>query len=165
MANVTVTPGHSGPIEVLVQVEDADEKPLAVDALLVTLSNPDKQIALVTAAAERVAADSWRVRLTVAESGKWPLSLGIELAKNDRVDIAAPILIKGRAVGDERVRTVPRYCVVNSTTAIAIDSPIAHTVSVVDRTPIARNAPAKVMMMGVAVSRPNCASLIGFRPH
>jgi periplasmic copper chaperone A len=94
MANVTVTPGRSGPIEVLVQIEDADEKPLAVDALSVTLSNPDKQIAPVTAAAERVAADSWRVRLTAAESGKWSLSLGIDIAKNDRIDIAAPILIE-----------------------------------------------------------------------
>jgi hypothetical protein len=41
-----------------------------------------------------VAADSWRVRLTAAASGKWSLSLGIDLAKNDRVDIAAPILIE-----------------------------------------------------------------------
>lgn len=94
MANVTVTPGRSGPVEVLVQIEDADEKPLSVDALSVTLSNPDKKIAPVTAAAERVAADSWRVRLTAAESGKWSLSLGIDIAKNDRVDIAAPILIE-----------------------------------------------------------------------
>jgi copper(I)-binding protein len=94
MANVTVSPGRSGPIEVLVQIEDADEKPLAVDALSVTLSNPDKDIAPVTAAAERVAADSWRVRLTAAASGKWSLALGIDLAKDDRVDIAAPILIE-----------------------------------------------------------------------
>ena len=94
MANITVSPGRSGPVEVLVQLEDGDEKPLAVDALSVTLSNPDKGIAPVTATAERVAADSWRVRLTAAASGKWSLSLGIDLAKDDRVDIAAPILIE-----------------------------------------------------------------------
>jgi len=93
MANITVSPGRSGPVEVLVQLEDGDEKPLAVDALSVTLSNPDKGIAPVTATTERVAADSWRVRLTAAASGKWSLSLGIDLAKDDRVDIAAPILI------------------------------------------------------------------------
>jgi copper(I)-binding protein len=94
MANITVSPGRSGPVEVLVQLEDGDEKPLAADALSVTLSNPDKGIAPVTATAERVAADSWRVRLTAAASGKWSLSLGIDLAKDDRVDIAAPILIE-----------------------------------------------------------------------
>lgn len=94
MANVTISPGRSGPVEVLVQLEDADEKPLTVDALSVTLSNPEKTIGPVTAAAERVTADSWRVRLTAAASGKWSLSLGIDLAKDDRVDIAAPILIE-----------------------------------------------------------------------
>jgi periplasmic copper chaperone A len=94
MANITVSPGRSGPVEVLVQLEDSDEKPLAADALSVTLSNPDKGIAPVSATAERVAADSWRVRLTAAVSGKWSLSLGIDLAKDDRVDIAAPILIE-----------------------------------------------------------------------
>ena len=94
MANITVSPGRSGPVEVLVQLEDGDEKPLAVDALSVTLSNADKGIAPVSAAAERVSADSWRVRLTAASSGKWSLSLGIDMAKDDRVDIAAPILIE-----------------------------------------------------------------------
>jgi copper(I)-binding protein len=94
MANITVSPGRSGPVEVLVQLEDGDEKPLTVDALSVTLSNPDKGIAPVSATAERLAADSWRVRLTAAASGKWSLSLGIDLAKDDRVDIAAPILIE-----------------------------------------------------------------------
>ena len=52
MANITVSPGRSGPIEVLVQLEDGDEKPLAVDALSVSLSNPDKGIAPVTATAD-----------------------------------------------------------------------------------------------------------------
>ena len=58
-----------------------------------TLSNPDKGIAPITATAERVAVDSWRVRLRRrrAGSGLW---LGIDLAKDDRVDIAAPILIE-----------------------------------------------------------------------
>jgi hypothetical protein len=69
MANITVSPGRSGPVEVLVQLEDGDEKPLAADALSVTLSNPDKGIAPVTATAERVAADSWRVHLTAAATG------------------------------------------------------------------------------------------------
>ncbi|MEH2614439.1 4Fe-4S binding protein [Bradyrhizobium sp. AZCC 1693] len=94
MANITVSPGRSGPVEVLVQLEDGDEKPLVADALSVTLSNPDKGIASVSATAERMGADSWRVRLTAAASGKWSLSLGIDLAKDDRVDIAAPILIE-----------------------------------------------------------------------
>jgi copper(I)-binding protein len=94
MADVTITPGRHGPVEVLVKLEDGDEKPLAVAALSVTLSNPDKNIAPVTAAAERVAADQWRVRMTAATTGRWSLSLGIDVKKDDRIDIAAPILIE-----------------------------------------------------------------------
>ncbi len=59
-----------------------------------TLSNPDKNIAPVTTAAERVAADQWRVRMTAASNGKWLLSLGIDMKQDDRSDIAAPILIE-----------------------------------------------------------------------
>jgi hypothetical protein len=55
MANVTISPGKSGPVEVLVQLEDAEERPLVAQALTVTLSNPDKQIAPLTAKADRIA--------------------------------------------------------------------------------------------------------------
>jgi copper(I)-binding protein len=94
MADVTVTPGRSGPVEVMVQLYDGDEQPLRVDALSVTLANPDKHIAPVTASAERIAADKWRVSMTTAASGRWSLALGIDMKKDDRVDIAAPILIE-----------------------------------------------------------------------
>lgn len=94
MANVTVSPGKRGPVEVLVQLEDADEKPLAAEALSVTLSNHETGVAPLTAEAERVSGDSWRVRMAAEASGKWSLSLGIAVGKNDRVDMAAPILIE-----------------------------------------------------------------------
>ena len=94
MANVTVTPGRSGPIEVLVQLEDVDEKPLGVDALSVMLINRDESVAPIATTAERVTKDSWRARMTAAAAGIWSLSLGIEVAKGDRVDIAAPIIIE-----------------------------------------------------------------------
>ena len=94
MADVTVTPGRSGPVEVLVQLYDGDEQPLSVDALSVTLANPDRNIAPVTASATRIAGDKWRVSMTTAASGKWSLALGIDMKKDDRIDIAAPILIE-----------------------------------------------------------------------
>ncbi|WP_271615232.1 copper chaperone PCu(A)C [Bradyrhizobium sp. CCBAU 51627] len=94
MADVTVTPGRSGPVDVLVQLYDGDEQPLSVDALSVTLANPDKAVAPITASATRIAADKWRVSMTTAVSGKWSLALGIDMKKDDRIDIAAPILIE-----------------------------------------------------------------------
>jgi hypothetical protein len=94
MANVTVSPGRSGPVEVLVELEDAAELPLAAQALSVTLSSPDNQIAPTTAKAVRVSDQTWKVRLSAAASGKWMLALGVEIAPGDRVDMAAPILIE-----------------------------------------------------------------------
>ena len=75
MANVTVSPGKRGPVEVLVQLEDTDEKPLAAEALSVTLSNHETGVAPLTAEAERVSGDGWRVRMAAEASGKWSLSL------------------------------------------------------------------------------------------
>lgn len=94
MADVTVTPGRHGPVEVVVQLQDGDERPLSIDALSVTLSNPDQGIAPVSAQAERVGADKWRVRVMAAAAGKWSLSLGIDVKRDDRIDIAAPIVIE-----------------------------------------------------------------------
>jgi copper(I)-binding protein len=93
MANVTVSPGRSGPVEVLVQLEDPEENPLAADGLSVTLSNPDRGIAPVTTIAERIASDTWHARMLVPEAGKWRLALCIAMTK-EKVEIAAPILIE-----------------------------------------------------------------------
>jgi hypothetical protein len=51
-------------------------------------------IAPVTAAAEPTASDRWRVSVPAAVTGKWVLALGIGITANDRVDIAAPVLIE-----------------------------------------------------------------------
>jgi copper(I)-binding protein len=94
MANVTVSPRREGMIDVFVELEDANEQPLAAEGLSVTLSNPEREIAPVTARAVRVSNDKWRARMPALAEGKWSLALGIEIRANDRVDIAAPILIE-----------------------------------------------------------------------
>ena len=94
MANVTVSPGRSGPVEVLVQLEDPEESPLAAEGLSVTLSNPDNGIAPITTTAERIASDTWRARMLVSMAGKWSLALRIAMTSKEKVEIAAPILIE-----------------------------------------------------------------------
>ena len=39
MANVTVSPGHTGPVNILIQLETVDELPLAAKAVSVTLTD------------------------------------------------------------------------------------------------------------------------------
>ena len=59
-----------------------------------TLANPDKGIAPVTATAEHVGHDKWMVRMDAPLSGRWSLDLGIRLSSTDGVNIEAPILIR-----------------------------------------------------------------------
>jgi copper(I)-binding protein len=95
MANITVSPGRAGPVEIAVQLEDGDERPLTTAAgVSVTLSNPDKDIAPVKAFASHAGGDKWVVRMDAPQSGNWTLALGIELSARDQVDIAAPIVIR-----------------------------------------------------------------------
>jgi hypothetical protein len=96
MANVTVSPIRSDAVAISIELENADELPLAAESLTVTLSNPDAGIAPIGAAAERTAGGKWRVSMPATVAGKWSLALGIDIATDDRVDIAAPILIGGR---------------------------------------------------------------------
>src|ERR1700758_3939566 len=93
MANVTVSPERECHVMVRIDLEDANEQPLIAQALFVTLSDSDQQIAPVTVAAERISADKWRARMPAASTGKGSLGLGIEMANNGWIDIAAPILI------------------------------------------------------------------------
>jgi hypothetical protein len=94
MANVVVSPIRSGQVMVAVDLENAEELPLTAQALAVTLSNLDTPAAPVTVEATRIASDKWRVSLPADSAGKWSLALGIQIAANDRVDIAAPVLIE-----------------------------------------------------------------------
>ncbi len=93
MANVVVSPIRAGRVTVSVDLENAEELPLAAEGLAITLSSADIPAAPVTAQATRIAADKWRVSLPADAAGKWSLALGIDIAANDRVDIAAPVLI------------------------------------------------------------------------
>jgi periplasmic copper chaperone A len=95
MANITVSPGRAGPVEIAIQLEDGDERPLTTaHGVPVTLANPDKGIAPVTAIAEHVGDDKWVVRMNAPQAGRWSLDLGIKLSATDGVNIEAPILIR-----------------------------------------------------------------------
>ena len=94
MANVTLSPGRSGPVEVVVQLEDPQENALAVDGLSVLLSSPDNRVVLSAAAAERIATDSWRAQLFVLEAGRWDLTFRIAMTPKDTIEITAPILVE-----------------------------------------------------------------------
>ncbi|WP_407176786.1 copper chaperone PCu(A)C [Bradyrhizobium sp. STM 3562] len=94
MANVTVSPGRAGPVEIAIQLENADELPLSAEAVSVTLADPEHGIAPVTEDAERVSGDQWRVKMSAPLAGRWSLGLRIRLSASDTVDVVSPILLR-----------------------------------------------------------------------
>lgn len=94
MANVTVSPGHAGPVSITVQLETPDEQPLTAAGLTVTLSNPDMGIEPATTQARRMADGQWRASMAAPVAGRWMIGLGILISDFDKVSVEAPILVK-----------------------------------------------------------------------
>jgi periplasmic copper chaperone A len=94
MANVTVSPGRAGAVEIAIQLENADELPLTAKAVTVTLGNSEHGVAPVTAEAEQISNDQWRVRMSAPVAGRWSLGLGITISTSDTVNVVSPILIR-----------------------------------------------------------------------
>ena len=92
MANVTVSPARAGPVEIAIQLETMEKKPLTAKSVMVTLSNAGAKPASV--AAERRGDAQWLARLTLPKAGQWTLGLGIAMSDTDKVSIEAPIVIK-----------------------------------------------------------------------
>jgi periplasmic copper chaperone A len=95
MANVTVSPGRAGPVEIDIQLENADELPLTAKAVTVTLGSSEHGVAPVAAEAEQISKDQWRVRMSAPVAGRWSLGLGITtISADDKVSVVSPILIR-----------------------------------------------------------------------
>jgi copper(I)-binding protein len=94
MANVTVSPGRAGPVEIAIQLENANEEPLSASSVSVTLGNPEHGVAPVTARAERIGHDQWRVKMSAPLSGRWSLGLNIAITASDTVNVVSPILLR-----------------------------------------------------------------------
>jgi copper(I)-binding protein len=94
MANVTVSPGHAGPVAITIQLETTDELPLIAKAVSVTLTNVQAGVEARTSQAQRGHDDQWRVKMSTPVPGRWMLGLGIVISDSDRVGVEAPILIK-----------------------------------------------------------------------
>jgi periplasmic copper chaperone A len=94
MANVTVSPARPGDFEIVVELEDAQEQPLAAQAVAVTLFDEKRQTELSAGDAERTGDAKWRVKMSAPASGTWLLSLNVKTASADQIEIAAPIVIE-----------------------------------------------------------------------
>ncbi|MBR0909960.1 hypothetical protein [Bradyrhizobium japonicum] len=94
MANVTVSPGRAGAVEIAIQLETTDETPLTAKAVSVTLVDTQSGRKLAPVEASRDREDSWHVKVAQLTPGRWMLGLGISISEADHVSVESPILIK-----------------------------------------------------------------------
>jgi copper transport protein len=94
MANVTVSPGRAGPVEITIQLETTDEMPLTAKAVSVSLADVQTGRKLAPVEASREGDDGWRVKVAQLTPGRWLLGLGISISDTDHVSVESPILIK-----------------------------------------------------------------------
>ena len=97
MANVTVSPGRAGPVDITIQLQTVDELPMAAKAVSVTLTDPQSGKQLQTAQAVRAGEDRWHLKVATLKPGRWTLGLGISISETDRVNVEAPIQIASGA--------------------------------------------------------------------
>lgn len=93
MANITVSPRVSGPVDISIQLETVDETPLSAKSVSITLSDPVTGTKLSTVAASRSADDGWTAKASLGP-GKWMLALNIAISDTDHVDVELPIVVK-----------------------------------------------------------------------
>jgi FixH len=94
MANVTVSPGRAGPVDITIQLETMEETPLQAKAVSVTLSSAKAGVKAQTIAATKTGDSEWHVSASLPVQGRWMLGLGISISDTDKVDVEAPILVK-----------------------------------------------------------------------
>jgi nitrogen fixation protein FixH len=94
MANVTISPGRVGPVEIAIQLETMEERPLTAKAVSVTLTNAQTGVGLQTVQAARRGDDQWLAKMSVPKPGRWVLGLGISISDTDKVSVESPIVIR-----------------------------------------------------------------------
>jgi hypothetical protein len=94
MANVTVSPGRAGPVNITIQLETVDEHPLQAKAVSVRLSSAKAGVKAQTITATKTSDSEWHVQTSLPVQGRWMLGLGILISDADKVDVEAPILVK-----------------------------------------------------------------------
>lgn len=94
MANVTISPARVGPVELAIQLETVEELPLKAKAVSIRLTDMRTGRALQTIDAASDGGDQWHASVSVPSAGNWMLALAIAISDSDKVEIAAPIIIK-----------------------------------------------------------------------
>ena len=97
MADLSITPGHAGPVSVSATIMTGDFGPLDADAVTLVLSKPDSGIEPLKREATKPGDGTWRIDgLVIPVAGRWTARLDILVSDFDMVQIEAPIDIRSQ---------------------------------------------------------------------
>ena len=95
MADLSITPGHAGPVVASMIIMTGDFGPLDAREVTLVLSKPDSGIEPLKRAATKPGDGSWRVdNLVVPVPGRWTVRIDILVSDFEMVKIEAPVDIR-----------------------------------------------------------------------
>ncbi|MER9614658.1 copper resistance CopC/CopD family protein [Mesorhizobium sp. M0207] len=95
MADLSIAPGHTGPVAASIFIMTGDFGPLDAKQLTLVLSKPDSGIEPIKRPATRLGDGTWRVDdLVIPVAGRWTARLDILVSDFEMVKIEAPIDIR-----------------------------------------------------------------------
>ncbi|UVK40443.1 CopD family protein [Mesorhizobium sp. AR10] len=95
MADLSITPGHTGPVAATIVIMTGDFGPLDAKQVTLVLSKPDSGIEPLKRPATKPGDGTWRVDdLVIPVSGRWTARIDILVSDFDIVKIEAPIDIR-----------------------------------------------------------------------
>lgn len=95
MADLSITPGHAGPVAASMIIMTGDFGPLDAKEVTLVLSKPDSGIEPLKRAATKPGDGSWRVdNLVIPVSGRWTVRIDILVSDFEMVKIEAPVDIR-----------------------------------------------------------------------
>ncbi|MGX5846036.1 copper resistance CopC/CopD family protein [Mesorhizobium sp. PL10] len=97
MADIGITPGHTGQVAASIVIMDGDFGPLDAKEVTLVLSKPDSGIEPIKRPATKPGDGTWRVdNLVIPVPGRWTARLDILVSDFDIVKIEAPIDIRAK---------------------------------------------------------------------
>ncbi|WP_145718264.1 copper resistance CopC/CopD family protein [Mesorhizobium tianshanense] len=95
MADLSITPGHVGPVAASITIMTGDFGPLDASQVTLVLSKPDSGIEPIRRAATKPGDGTWRVdSLVIPVPGRWTARLDILVSDFEIVKLEAPIDIR-----------------------------------------------------------------------
>jgi copper transport protein len=95
MAELSITPGHTGPVAASIMVMTGDFGPLDPEEMTLVLSKPDSGIEPLKRPAKKAGDGTWKVDgLVIPVSGRWTVGLDILVSDFEMVKISGPIDIR-----------------------------------------------------------------------